>query len=238
MKKNLNWFLRKWTLGFGVRQLFPTTITGVENLPTSPFILIVTPHKSTKETFIVPGFLYKHEFAILVKSGAFKWFSRDIMKASGLIPVERQKGRGMLSFPTAVAALDEGRNMLIFPEGTRHRDDTFMHNAKPGFIYIALASGALVVFARLKNMQYSNKQLKLINAQRVKEGQAPLRREMIIDAPINVKDEIGRLGYAVIGTRVESVVARVVTDRLMRRAADLSGIKYIGGSEKGKDKSD
>jgi len=216
MKKNLNWFLRKWTLGFFVRKLYPTTIIGQENLPDTPFILIVTPHKTAKETFIVPGFLYKWEFAIMVKSNAFKWYAKRVMMAAGLIPVERQTGRGMLSFPAAVAALDEGRNMLIFPEGTRHRGDRFIHRAKPGFIYIALAAGVPIVLAGLINMESPGR-----NAQRI----------VVIDKPVDVKHELGLLGYAAIGTRIESVVARRLADKLMKRAAELSQSEYIGDKE-------
>ena len=216
MKKNLNWILRKLVLGLPVRLRYPTTIIGDQHLPGTPFILIVTPHKSAKETFIVPAFLHKWEFAILVKSNLFKWYSRRLLMACGLIPVERQNGRGMASFPQAVAALEEGRNLIVYPEATRHRRDRFIHRAKPGVIYIALAANVPVVLGVLFNMESSDRK-----AQRV----------IFLDKPIDVKHELGLLGYATIGTRVESVVARRLMDRWMYRSAELLDTEYVGASE-------
>ena len=215
LKKNLNWFLREPTLGQGVRLLYPTQVIG-EKLPDGPFILLVTPHKTAKETFIVPAFLYMYEFAILVKSNAFKWPWAWALKRAGLIPVERQNGRGMASFPSAVAALKEGRSLLVFPESTRHPDDDFVHKGKPGAIYIALAAGVPIVLAGLIGMKGGRRAGRVLN----------------IGETVDVKHELGLLGYAAIGTRVESIVARRLMAKLMRRSSALSLLEYIDNDER------
>ncbi|MFG1346012.1 lysophospholipid acyltransferase family protein [Xanthobacter autotrophicus DSM 431] len=107
-----NWLLRVIA---GVRVEF----RGVENIPPGP-LLIAAKHQSAWETFALlplfsdPAFILKKE---LMRIPVFGWFAAK----ARMIPIDRRAGASALKDMTrrAVADLAEGRQILIFPEGTR-----------------------------------------------------------------------------------------------------------------------
>jgi 1-acyl-sn-glycerol-3-phosphate acyltransferase len=106
------WLLRT-VCGIGVEW------RGLEKIP-SGGILIAAKHQSTWETFALltrfpdPAYVIKRE---LTRIPFFGWYA----KHGGMIPVDRGAGKlalgGMMT--EARAALAEGRQIIIFPEGTR-----------------------------------------------------------------------------------------------------------------------
>ena len=92
---------------------------GLEKLPPGA-LLVAAKHQSAWETFALlplfddPSFIIKRQLTWLPLYG---WYA----KKAGMIPVDRSAGRAALVAMTraARALLDEGRQILIFPEGTR-----------------------------------------------------------------------------------------------------------------------
>ncbi|MGQ3672346.1 lysophospholipid acyltransferase family protein [Xanthobacter sp. TB0136] len=141
----------KWWLGTmnvllrvtcGIR----TRITGHENVPEGP-LLIAAKHQSAWETLALlthfrdPAFILKRE---LMNIPVFGWY----LKKMGMIPVDRSAGPSALRdmAKRARAAADEGRQILIFPEGTR-RPPGAPPAYKPGvsYLYAALKAPCLPV---------------------------------------------------------------------------------------------
>ena len=118
-----------WPIGrFWVRSTLwlHRTITGIddeirgkENIPTGGF-LVASKHQSAWETlrltelFPRPSFILKRQ---LLWVPLFGWY---LMKAH-MIPVDRGRGAAAIEAMTAHArrAIREGRQIIIFPEGTR-----------------------------------------------------------------------------------------------------------------------
>jgi 1-acyl-sn-glycerol-3-phosphate acyltransferase len=94
-------------------------ITGRENIPEGP-LLVVAKHQSAWETiallplFSDPVFILKRE---LMSMPLFGWF---LAKAE-MVPIDRSAGSSALRGMTdaAMEKIAEGRQILIFPEGTR-----------------------------------------------------------------------------------------------------------------------
>ena len=96
-----------------------TDITGKENIPDGP-LLVAAKHQSAWETLALlllfkdPTFILKRELTWIPIFGWYLW-------RAGMIPVDRGAKAMALKAMTerAVAELAKGRQILIFPEGTR-----------------------------------------------------------------------------------------------------------------------
>jgi 1-acyl-sn-glycerol-3-phosphate acyltransferase len=94
-------------------------IRGRENIPEGGFI-VASKHQSAWETlrlielFPLPSFILKHQLLYLP---FFGWY----LKKAHMIPVDRGRGSAAVAAMTAHArrAIAEGRQIIIFPEGTR-----------------------------------------------------------------------------------------------------------------------
>ena len=94
-------------------------VRGEENIPQGP-CLVASKHQSAWETFALiplfsdPALLMKRELFWIPFHG---WFSRKFQ----MIPVDRDKGPSALRrmLREAKKRIDDGREIIIFPEGTR-----------------------------------------------------------------------------------------------------------------------
>lgn len=92
---------------------------GLENIPEGP-LLIAAKHQSALETLalctVFPEFAYilKRELLLIPLIG---WY----LSRSGMVAIDRSKGARAMSLMNAAAAtaIQEGRQLIIFPEGTR-----------------------------------------------------------------------------------------------------------------------
>ncbi|MFG1289203.1 lysophospholipid acyltransferase family protein [Xanthobacter versatilis] len=92
---------------------------GLEHIPKGP-LLIAAKHQSAWETFALlplfsdPAFILKQE---LMRIPIFGWIAAKVR----MIPIDRKGGSAALKTMTRRAQADmaEGRQILIFPEGTR-----------------------------------------------------------------------------------------------------------------------
>lgn len=110
----------RWTLnGLNLASDIQVEIRGIENLPTGP-CLVAAKHQGMLD--ILPPFAYLDDPAFVLKRELlrvpiFGWFSLK----SGMIPIDRAGAaktlRGMVT--AASEAISEGRQVVIFPEGTR-----------------------------------------------------------------------------------------------------------------------
>ncbi len=120
-------------------------VEGKENIPKKPGFIIASNHRSFADPPLVAvsasmctrfSFIAKEE---LFKNPFFGWLIRKL----GAFPVTRGKG-DMKVISDAVDRLSEGRNLVIFPEGTRSKDGK-LGRGKTGVALIAAKSKAIVV---------------------------------------------------------------------------------------------
>jgi len=117
---------------------------GIEKIPDGACI-VACKHQSAWETFALyevlddPAYVLKRELMWLPLFGWYMW-------KAGLIPIDRSAGLAALSRMTARAKseLARGRQIVIFPEGTR-RAPGAAPDYKPGIAYLYGKTGAACV---------------------------------------------------------------------------------------------
>jgi 1-acyl-sn-glycerol-3-phosphate acyltransferase len=123
--------------------LFRLRGEGAEHVPSAGPVLIASNHASVLDPALV-GVATARELTFLAKAELF-----DIPLFGGFIrrlnahPVRRE-GSDAAALRTALRLLEEGRALLVFPEGTRSEDGQ-LGPGKPGVGMLAVLSGAPVV---------------------------------------------------------------------------------------------
>lgn len=127
-------------------------IEGQEHLSGKPGRLIVSKHQSTWDSMILPQLLYQPAF-ILKKELLWIPIFGTGLAGMGPIAIDRKAGTQALKqiIKQGKAALNQGRDVIIFPEGTRYRPDAepsykigaamLAIQAKADVIPVALTSG-------------------------------------------------------------------------------------------------
>jgi 1-acyl-sn-glycerol-3-phosphate acyltransferase len=120
-----------------------------ENIPETGGFILVLNHVSHLDPFTAAHIVYDHGRLprYLAKSGLFK--NRVLayfMRSAGQIPVERMSKNAAGAFDAAVAAVNAGECVVVYPEGTLTRDpDGWPMTGKSGAARIALATGCPVI---------------------------------------------------------------------------------------------
>lgn len=138
----MNAFVRYATMG--VYKLFYNFhIEGAENIPQDKPLVMASNHRSYADPVILTmpmklpvTYMAKEE---LFKNKLFGWFITKL----GAFPVKRGDG-DMSVIDDAVAILNSGKHLVIFPEGTRSKDGK-VGRGKTGVALIAAKSGADVL---------------------------------------------------------------------------------------------
>ena len=123
--------------------------SGGEHVPAEGGVVIAANHVSHADPFTFALFVYDHGRLprFLAKSELFSIpVARRILTATGQIPVHRMSADASQAFASAVSAVQEGKAVVVYPEGTLTRQpDLWPMVGKTGAARIALASGAPVV---------------------------------------------------------------------------------------------
>ena len=143
-----------WAVGVAIAKpaLLATTkqhwIDG-EKIPATGGCLIVLNHISHVDPLTAAHILWDHGRMprYLAKSGLFKTKALGgYLKAAGMIPVDRLSRNAAGAFDAAVAAVNAGECVVVYPEGTITRDPaTWPMTGKSGAARIALETGAPVI---------------------------------------------------------------------------------------------
>tara|TARA_R110002050_G_scaffold247224_1_gene385028 strand:- start:2899 stop:3609 length:711 start_codon:yes stop_codon:yes gene_type:complete len=114
--KLIIWFARHTV---GIKE----EISGLENLPKAPY-LIVSKHQSTWETLAF-NYIFPKSVFVLKKELLYIPFFGWYLIHAGMIPLDRKKASGLRNMlKIARQRIKEGRNVVIFPEGTRTKPGT------------------------------------------------------------------------------------------------------------------
>ena len=122
---------------------------GGENIPPTGGFILVLNHVSYVDPLTAAHIVYDHGRLprYLAKSSLFKNKGLAFfLTAAGQIPVERLSRNAAGAFDAAVAAVNAGECVVVYPEGTITRDpDGWPMTGKSGAARIALATGCPVI---------------------------------------------------------------------------------------------
>ncbi len=190
------------------RVYFRLTGVGVEHVPGSGPVILAANHRSFLDPFVI-GALVRRPVYYMAKRELFERpLQARLLSALGAFPVDRGASDEQ-AMATAEAILARGDCVVIFPEGTRIRDDA-LGRPHRGVARLALRTGARVV------------PIALTGTDRVRRG---LRVR-----PCKVRLRFGRpLGYPIVQSPSPKV-ALWVTERIWA-CVSLQWQWLGGGSE-------
>jgi 1-acyl-sn-glycerol-3-phosphate acyltransferase len=123
--------------------------TGRENMPRSGGVVFVPNHISHFDPLALGFFIWECRRIprFLGKASVFKLpIAGQIISGAGQIPVYRDSAQAVDAFRDAVAAVEQGECVGVYPEGTITRDpDLWPMTGKTGAARIALMTGCPVI---------------------------------------------------------------------------------------------
>jgi 1-acyl-sn-glycerol-3-phosphate acyltransferase len=138
------------TVGAALRGLWPTTVTGLENIPDDTGAILCPNHHAIADQLFL-GVNTPRHVAFWAKAEYFRSpgllgdLTRRVVTGMGAIPVERAGGRAVLTaFDAAVPILKAGGLVAVFPEGTRSPDGR-LYRGRTGAVRLAAQAGVPVV---------------------------------------------------------------------------------------------
>jgi 1-acyl-sn-glycerol-3-phosphate acyltransferase len=139
-------FLKHVALGPGLRLMFRPKVRGLENIPKEGGAIIAANHVSFLDPLLVPLVVPRRRVMFLTKT---KYIDKpglhQFLSGAGVIPVASDApGAAGGAVPAGVRAVQEGRLVGIFPEGTRSKDG-LLHRGKTGVARIAIQAGVPVI---------------------------------------------------------------------------------------------
>lgn len=188
---------------------------GLEHVPREGGVILAANHISHADPVALADYIVYgtgRAARFLAKSTLFKkrTFVGAVMRGASQIPVHRQTADASLALKDAVAALQQGECIAIYPEGTVSRDpQKWPMLAKTGVARLALLSGAPVV----PIAQWGSEQI--LDSYRTKGIHLLPRHTMRIVAGPSVDLS------AYTGKELSSEVLRGATDAIMRAVTAL-----------------
>lgn len=135
-----------WLCRVVLRLLARVRVEGLERVPAAGPLIVAVNHASAADPPLVGGWLTPalgRRPHFLAKEALFHGPMGTFLRSQGAIPV-RAGGSDTEAYRAARALLEQGRVLVIFPEGTRSHDGV-MGQPLPGVALLALRTGVPVL---------------------------------------------------------------------------------------------
>ena len=127
------------------------TIHGIDNFPARGPAILAANHISFLDSPLLMFQLPRRVWFLGKAEYLDSSLSRALFPALGMIPVDRDGGRGALTaLRSSLAVLEAGQLLGVYPEGTRSRDGR-LYRGHTGLAWIALRSKAPIVPIGIRN---------------------------------------------------------------------------------------
>ena len=125
--------------------LWSVKVEGREHIPDHGPAILAANHQSFCDSFFLP-LVVRRRLTYVAKAEYFdSWRTAWFFRAAGQIPMQRSGGdASQRALNTAMAVLDEGGLLGIYPEGTR-APDLRLHKGHTGVARLSLACGVPII---------------------------------------------------------------------------------------------
>jgi 1-acyl-sn-glycerol-3-phosphate acyltransferase len=110
-------------------------VFGKENIPEESAVICCN-HLSAIDVLYLVNHFNKNTFFVAKKELFNKKFSGNFLSSFGGVPIDRENV-DVKALMNIVRLLKEGKNMVIFPEGTRNKNGEELQELKSGVIFFA-----------------------------------------------------------------------------------------------------
>lgn len=127
---------------------FKVEVEGVENISsiTDDERLLIAPNHMSYFDPPLLGATLPIKMGYMAKAELFKIpLLGRIITSLGAFPVTRGGGGGIAAIKTAIKLLEEGKRLMMFPEGTRSKTSGVLGEGKHGTVMIALKAKAYIL---------------------------------------------------------------------------------------------
>lgn len=184
-----------------------------EKIPASGGCVVVLNHLSYADPLLTGHFFYDHGRVprYLAKAGLWRnKYLKPLLENAQQIPVERLSSSAAGAFDAAVAAVERGELVVVYPEGTITRDpDLWPMVGKSGAARIALATRCPVI----PMGQWGAQDLMPAYAGKVRLSLGRPLVRMKVGDPVDLSDLFDR--------PTSGAAVRAATDRIMAAVTDL-----------------
>ncbi len=178
---------------------YSLSFEGVENIPQDHAVIFASNHRSYVDP-VVLTIPVKLPMTYMAKEELFKKkLFGALISSVGAFPVSRNSGDFSI-IDKAAGIISSGKNLIIFPEGTRSRDGT-LGKGKSGVALIAAKSGADVVPCAVI---FQGEKLKFRSKIVVKYG------EVIPSSEISLSEDSSPRDVKKIKTRIMAEIAKLL----------------------------
>lgn len=192
-------------IGTPIRLFSFTKVTGREYLPEKGGFVVASNHQRNGDPFVLAAYMWQFEFRFLAKHTLWEIpkigkIVGIVLTAAGQIPLHRTDSvEGLKGLDLGIEALEDGKVLGIFPEGTKSPDGK-LYRGKTGIARILYASGV---------------------------GVQPVAR--ILSGKLFVRDElrIGPMIHVPYIAHPTAEQLRTLTDQIMAAIQALSGQEYV-----------
>ncbi len=130
-------------IGVPIKLIFKPVVTGEENIPVKPYILVGN-HKSFWDVPLVALYI-EDNIHYMAKKELFKnKLLKFIFESLGAYPINRE-GIDVSAIKETIKLLNSNNTICIFPEGTRNKTENIILPFKSGITKIAKKTNSLIL---------------------------------------------------------------------------------------------
>lgn len=134
-----------WVINRSLHALWNLQVTGAVHVPLHGPAILCANHLSFCDSVFLPASLPRRTWAIGKGEYLDDWKTKHLFPAMGMISVDRSGGdAAQKALDAAARVLDAGKLFMIYPEGTRSRDQK-LHKGRTGAARLAQRTGAPII---------------------------------------------------------------------------------------------